>query len=71
MCAEGEWKGAKDGGVDPFKDLRASYEKMVDEKQSMQPAKPKEIGQEMDKSRKMKAKNIINVVRTTNRSPKN
>ena len=44
MCAEGEWKGAKDGGVDPFKDLRASYEKMVDEKQSMQPAKPKEIG---------------------------
>ena len=29
---EGEWKGAKDGGVDPFTDLRKSYKKMVDGK---------------------------------------
>ena len=35
LCAEGEWKGAKDGGVDPFKDLRQSYENMVDGKQTM------------------------------------
>ena len=30
--SEGEWKGAKDGGVDPFTDLRKSYKKMVDGK---------------------------------------
>ena len=44
---------------------------MVDNKQTMKAPKPKEVGLEVEKDQKMKSKNMINVVRTTNRSPKN
>ena len=45
---------------------------MVHDKQAMQLITAKEIvGDEMDQQQKMKGKNMINVVRSTNRSPKN
>ena len=70
MKEKGTWKEEAAGGIDPFKDLRASYEKMVGEKQSMKMIKPK--GADIDdKNKKMQTKNIVNVVKTTNRSPKN
>ena len=71
MRVEGEWKGAQDGGVDPFTDLRKSYKKMVDGKQTLTPTRPKEIGKDLEKNDAMKQKNVINVVKTTNRGPKN
>ena len=63
MYAEGEWKGTKDGGIDPFNDLRQSYEDGIGDKQTMRLTKPKEMSdKDMDKNQKMKAKNMINIV---------
>ena len=51
---EGEWKGTKDGGGDPFTDLRKSYKKMVDGKQTLTTIRPKEIGKDLEKNDSMK-----------------
>ena len=44
---------------------------MVDGKQTLTPTRPKEIGKELEENDAMKQKNLINLVKTTNRSPKN